>query len=384
MAGVFVHQQVRQMKELGCEILVVSPVPYVPKALSARSRYHGLPDGTTMDGVPVVYPRYFRLPGRRFHAPSSYTLYLAVHKAIRQEIERFQPQLVHTHTATPDGYAGLLLGRKVGLPIVVSLHGSDINVYPFRDHWTRRLTERVLAESDAVVAVSHALKEAAEALASPRKEIVVAHTGCDLARFRFDPKVRDTIRDSLRIPRASIVMVFVGHVVRTKGVDELIQAFLEVEGAVGNLHLIVVGAGEHARGLKARAEREKSDNRVHVVGRRPHREIPGWLSAGDMLVLPSWHEGLPNVVIEAMACERPVVATRVGGIPEAVKDGESGILIEKGDAGGLAGAIALLARDPARRASMGTAGRRIVERGFSWEANAKRTMEVYKGVLDGR
>lgn len=384
-SGVFIHHHVRHLIASGCEIIIVSPVPYTPAVLitnQRRKEYRETPSNDVIDGVPVIYPRYLRPPGSLFHAPSGLTMYAGVLACIRRVAKEFRPQLLHAHTATPDGYVGLLLGQKLGIPTVVSLRGSDINVYPFRDRWTLWLTKRVLAEAHRLTAVSKALKEAAEAIAQPRAPIEVVYTGCDLQKFTFDVQGRNLIRQRLSIPPDAPVLIFVGNVLREKGVNELMQSFCTLAGDHKELHLVVVGNGTALNCLVYKAEKSGVGNRVHFVGRRPHQEIPGWLSAGDVLVLPSWREGLPNVVVEAMACSRPVVATRVGGIPEAVQPGVSGILIEKGNIRALTEAIAQVAFDPAKRGVMGQAGRQIVEQRFTWRKNAEKTIEVYREVLN--
>jgi len=383
--GVFIHHHVRHLTALGCEVMVVSPVPYTPRLVATNQRrqeYRKTPVYDVIDSIPVMYPRYLRPQGRLFHAPSALTMYAGVLPRIHRTVKEFKPQLIHAHTATPDGYAALLLGRKLGLVTIVSLRGSDINVYPFRDRWTLWLTKKVLAEAHRVTAVSNALKSAAEAIATPRRPIEVIYTGCDIQEFTFDIEAHNAIRQKLGIPSESVVLVFVGSVVREKGVNELMQSFCALASKLRGLHLVVVGNGTKISTLASEAEKGGFDNRVHFVGRRPHREIPGWLSAGDILVLPSWREGLSNVVVEAMACSRPVVATRVGGIPEAVEHGETGVLVEKGDVHALTYVIGQVASDVAKREAMGRAGRRVVEQRFTWRKNAEKTIEVYREVLN--
>lgn len=385
--GIFVHHHVRHLVSLGCEVLVLSPVPYTPSFLATNPRrkaYRQTPTQDVIDGIPVIYPRYLRPPGSLFHAPSALTMYASVAVYVRRITRRFQPQIIHAHAATPDGFTALLLRQKIGIPNVVTLHGSDINVYPFRDNWTLQQTMKVLAEADRVIAVSEALKMAAEAIAMPKKPIEVIYTGCDLEHFTFDANARKAIRQKLGIPLDSVVLIFVGNVLREKGVEELMQAFRTLASDLKRLHLLVVGDGPLLESLESASKKHRLSARVHFVGRRPHVEIPEWLSASDILVLPSWREGLPNVVVEAMGCSRPVVATRVGGIPEAVESGRSGFLIQKGDVRALTQAIAELASDQAKREEMGRAGRRVVEGRFSWEKNAEKTIEVYREVLNER
>lgn len=385
VAGIFIHHQVRHLTQAGCEVMVVSPKPYVPKVLAGRYKsYAQIPRENEFEGIHVVHPRYIRPPGWIFHAPSCYSMFHSVRKLMVDLIRDFQPHILHAHTATPDGYAGLLLKRNFKIPLVVSLRGSDVNVYPHRDRWTLRLTRRVISGADKLTAVSGALKEMAEKIAKPQREIAVIYTGCELSHFSFDPEARVAFRKRVGIPQESPVLIFVGHVLKAKGIFELLESFLIVRKSYPDLHLLVVGDGEDFREFAAQVKASEVEEWVHLLGARPHDEIPGWFSASDILVLPSWREGLPNVVVEAMACRRPVIATRVGGIPEAVIDGESGILVNKQDPKALAEAIAFLIENEGKRWLMGAKGRVIVEERFTWEKNAAETIKVYEEVLGAR
>lgn len=384
ISGNFIHYNACSIRSKGFDVTVLTPLPYVPIFLSKSekySRYMKTPFESYISGIHVFYPRYLRFPGAGFHPFSCYTMYYGVQGIIKKLIHDFKPHILHAHTATPDGYVGLLLRRKFRIPLVVSLRGSDVNVYPYRNRLTFFLTSKVIAEANKVTAVSGALKSAAERIARPQNGIEVIYTGCDLERFSFNEADRVTLREKLGIPSESPVLIFVGHILKTKGVFELLKAFLIARQMHGDLHLIVVGDGEDFFALKQKAEAAQLSKWIHFLGARSHDEIPGWLSVADILVLPSWNEGLPNVVVEAMACKRPVIATRVGGIPEAVDDGKSGILIEKGDVEALANAISLLVSEPAKRVTMGLAGRQIVEQKFTWEKNAESTIAVYEEVL---
>ena len=120
---------------------------------------------------------------------------------------------------------------------------------------------------------------------------------------------------------------------------------------------------------------------LHMTGRLEHLEIPRYLNAGDIFVLPSHSEGLPNAILEAMACSLPVIATRVGGIPEAVEDGKSGILTEKKDTNSLARAMEYLIENGVAAKEMGVYGRKIMESRFSWKKNAQKIIEIYREII---
>lgn len=383
-SGIFAHQQVRILNRKGIEVIVVSPVPWTAKFVATNDRresYLKTPHETTIDGIRVFYPRYLRLPGAFFHAPSCLTMCWGSFKLVSNIVKEFKPNIIHAYSATPSGYAGILLKKHFNLPIVVSLLGSDINVYPYRDEKTFEFTKRVLREAERIISVSEVLKNEAEQIEKTKKEIEVIYMGCDLELFNFNANKRFELRNEHIINPNDFVLLFIGSLIRSKGVFELAEAFYHLTKRYNNVRLFLVGIGTDEKDLRGLFTSYGIADKVFFVGPVPHNEIPNWLSFSDVLVLPTLYEGLPNVVLESMACERPVVATKVGGIPEAVEDGESGILVEKGDVNGLIQAIVTLIENPDLRLKMGQAGRKIVEERFSWDISTNKLIKVYEEVI---
>jgi len=383
MGGIFVHNQARYLITSGCDIKVISPVPFTPFFLAnnkRRKEYRSINNNDIIDGVPIIYPRYLRPPGRIFHAPSVFTMYINIISSGYRTIKEFKPQLIHAHSATPDGYVGLLLGRTFNIPVVVTLHGSDINLYPFQDRFTYLMTKQVLTKGSKIIAVSKAIKEVAQNKVAPGAQIEVVYNGVDIHKFVFSQEKRLLIRRKLGICSQDIILIFVGNIIRQKGVFEIKFAFSDLAKRYKNIHLIVVGDGPELNHLISKAKELQSFKRMHFVGRQMHKIIPDWMSAGDIFIFPSWSEGHPSVILEAMSCSLPVVATKVGGIAETVVNGKSGILIDKGDECALVNAIDELIKNDEKRITMGHVGRQLVEQLFSWEKNVERTLEIYRQI----
>ena len=383
MRGIFVHNQARCLIASGCDIKVISPVPFTPFFLATNKRrkeYRITTNNDIIDGVPIIYPRYLRPPGRIFHAPSAFTMYINIISSAYRIIKKFKPELIHAHSATPDGYVGLLLRKTFNIPVVVTLHGSDINLYPFQDRFTYLMTKRVLTKARKIIAVSKALKEVAQGKIAPGAQIEVVYNGVDIHKFAFSPDKRILIRRRLGICSQDIVLIFVGNIMRQKGVFEIWLAFQELFKKYKNIHLIVVGDGPELIRLISKSQEVQSFKRIHFVGRQMHEIIPDWLSAGDIFIFPSWSEGHPSVILEAMSCSLPVVATKVGGIPETVVNEKSGILIDKGDECALVKAIDELIKNEEKRITMGRVGRQLVEQLFSCGKNVERIKEIYREI----
>jgi teichuronic acid biosynthesis glycosyltransferase TuaC len=379
IAGIFIHNQLRHLVKVGCLVKVVCPVPYAPKILwwSRKWKSYGLiPQSVTMAGIPVYYPRYLRLPGRRFHGFSCYTLYHGINKLVGSIITEFRPHILYAYTATPDGYSGLMLKDKYNIPFVCSFRGSDINVYPNYDRLTFYLTRKVISGADQITTVSNTLKVVAETMEKPKKEIQVVYNGCDLEIFAYNEEGRLQIRKQLGISLKEKVVIFVGHLLEDKGIFELMSAFIKLSVKYSDLHLILVGDGPEYDTLNEMIYSNHLNKNVHLVKSKPYVEIPKWLSAADIFVLPTYSEGLPNVVPEAMACGLPVVATRVGGIPEAVVDGRTGILIDAKNIGQLQQAMKKMITDKEFRLAAGQNGLAYVRKMFDAEQNAEKLAKV--------
>jgi teichuronic acid biosynthesis glycosyltransferase TuaC len=382
-AGIFVHKQLTNFTEVDCQAKVISPVPYSPRVLQIRPKwkqYAQIPQSEEIEGISVYYPRYIRPPGQWFHSFSCHTMYRGISKISDPIIEEFKPHILHAYAVTPDGYAGLILKRRYNIPLVCSIEGSDIDVYPTFGRRTFKLTQRVIRESDQTTAVSKALKAVAESIATPTREIEVIYDGCDLESFAYNEADRQQIRKQLGISLNAKVILFTGHLLKDKGVFELVHAFIQLNSKHSDLHLVYVGEGPEYEALKEIIFSNGLDNKIHLVGRKLHSEIPGWMSAGDMLVLPSYHEGFPLVGIEALSCGKPVVATRVGGIPEGINE-ETGILVSEKDVSSLARGIGELIENKSKREKMGKRGREIVEEKFTWKKSAMKLRGIYERLI---
>lgn len=383
-AGIFVHQQLSHLREEGCEFIVVSPLPIMPRPIARTDRWRGYIQNareTWIDGIKVYYPRYLPFPGRRLHALMGYSLFLCVYRLVQRIAVEFEPQLLHAHWATPEGHAALLLKRRLSLPVLVTLRGSGINIYP---HWNKaslRSTRRVLANADGLLAVSGSLRDAALVLERPTNGITVIHNGCETRQFKFNADARKSLRHTLGIAERDPVLIFIGGFVARKNGTAFVKVVRLLRDLHPNIAAIMVGNGPQRADLRSQVESASLSQTIHFVGAKSHDEIPAWLSAADILILPSRSEGLPNVVLEAMACQRPVVATQVGGVAEAVDNGKTGFLVPDTDVDDLVRATRSIVENPEMARAMGLEGRRVVESEFSWRQNARRVCKIYRDLL---
>jgi glycosyltransferase involved in cell wall biosynthesis len=284
-------------------------------------------------------------------------------------LRRAAPACLLVSWAYPDAVGGVLLARVLRVPLVIKAHGSDLNLHarPALNALQLRWAGRHAA---ALICVSHALGARAVELGIPAEKIRVIHNGVDVDRFRpIDRGAARTITGRPATGRGELLL-FVGNLLTTKGVRELFAAFRTLAGERPQLECVIIGEGPESEWLRTQASAAGLSDRLTLQGSVPHAELGPWFSSADLLCLPSYNEGLPNVVLEAMAAGIPVVATHVGGIPEAVGP-EAGELCAPRDADALTAALRRVLEQRFDRDAIARLARR-----FSWEANIEATSAV--------
>lgn len=294
--------------------------------------------------------------------------------------QKTRATIVHAHWVVPGGViAGLAAGRR---PLVVSLHGSDVFVAE-RQPVARQAARRVFARSAWVTACSEDLRRRAVSLgANPARTETIPY-GVDTTRF--SPRESDVIEVRRKQHLEDEPVVFTaGRLVRKKGFEYLIDAVLRLAQTIPRLRLLIAGDGDLRGELEARAS--LSGGVVRLLGNQPQDEIARLAAAATVIAVPSVHDdagnvdGLPNFALEALASGTPVVATRVGGLPEAIIDNVSGVLVDERDPVALADAIRALLAEPERARQIGAEGRRRVDTVFGWPRVAERLEQIYDRV----
>jgi glycosyltransferase involved in cell wall biosynthesis len=319
-----------------CDIKVVAPM------------HHPVPD-ETWRGIAVVHPRFVHLPV--LSRPLNGWLFA---RAVEPVIHREQFDVALVNWAYPDAYGVMLVAEKLKFPFATTVQGSDVNVF-FRNPTRKRQILRALRASRTVFCRSEALRErlAADGIAA-----TTVYNGIDRERFRPLDRAECCRKLGLDVNRQRIL--YVGNLLPVKGPTVLAQAAERIRDA----DVIFVGTGSEKLATG------------RCVGARPHDEIPLWMNACDVLCLPSLNEGLPNAALEAMACGLPVVASRVGGVPEIVRDGVNGFLVPPSDPDALADAL--------QRALVMKWDREAIREsvsGFDWDQNARTVLDILNKAL---
>lgn len=362
--GIFVEQRLLQLHRTGrIDQKVVAPVPWFPGAAQLADRYRvlaGVPATEMRHGIEVHYPRYFHLP--KMGMPIAPLLMaMSLRGTMRRLRESFGPYVLDAHFLYPDGVAACLLGEWLQLPVVMTARGSDVmqfGEYRLPRQWIRWAAQR----ARKIVTVSDALRQNLMQLGVAGESILTLRNGVDLEVFR--PVDRDMARE--KISTGGPLLLSVGNLIDLKGHDLAILAMPDLP----DVKLLIIGEGPAESALRRLAHALGVESRVRFIGHVAQADLANYYSAADALVLASEREGMPNVVLECLACGTPVIASRVGGIPEVISNPVAGRLLESREPAQIVAAFHAVTDVPAQRAAI-----RAFAESFGWD-------DVVTGLLE--
>ena len=372
--GIFVETRLRQILAQGeCEARVIAPVPWFPwrsSRFGAYAVFAATPRVERRGPVDVSYPRYLMLPkvGVAFQ-PQSMT-FAAWRDVCALAHAGWRPDVIDAHYLYPDGVAAAALARRLRVPYVLTARGTDVNVLA-RDPMAGPRILKAVREAAAVVVVSPALRDVLIDLGADKDSIHVLRNGVD--RTVFHPAGRNEAKAALGFDERPLVLN-VGNMLPEKGQALALQAVARLS----EWQLAIVGDGPLATELSAQAAELGLDKRVRFVPVQAQDRLRQFYSAADVLVSSSQREGWPNVVLEAMACGTPVVATDVGAVREMITHDWCGSVVPQPDAVSLAQALqAVYERRPDPMALVAHA------RTYDWDSVARQHLALLAGAARG-
>jgi teichuronic acid biosynthesis glycosyltransferase TuaC len=327
--GVFIENRMRAFAErTGAHLDVVAPIPYFPKLpWSTRwSTFSQIESEEERRGIRIYHPQYLVVPkvGMTRHGQS---MYWASYKLINRLHRANKYHLIDAHWIYPDGWAAIKIAKRLKIPVVLSARGNDINEY-IEFPKIRPLIRWCLENCDHIISVCQALKDLMTPLGIPDSKITVVGNGVDIQSFY--PVEREEARRKLELPSGRRMLLSVGLLEPRKGHHILIEALHLLQKQGTDLPcLYIIGTGLFHDKLEKLIHKFKLDDDVKLVGELPNRDLKFWYSAADVLCLASDREGWPNVLLEALACGTPVVASRVFGIPEIIRSKDVGSVVEQ-------------------------------------------------------
>ena len=357
--GIFCHEQVKALKQLGVEVDVAVPVPFYDRELR-QSHWE-------YEGVPIRYVRFFKLPGARDFHRCGKALFTSLDRAF--DLSAYD--LFHADAALPTGQAALIAGEKYGKPFVVHGHGLDVFLeesYAGLPNLERIIAQSVLVykKAAAVVGVSEKVLQRICRKVDLEERGRVVYNGVDTEKFFPLPKEAGSC----------VRLISVGNLIPLKGHDLTLRAFRALLDKGYSVNLKLIGNGRSEAELKALVSELGLSAAVEFTGTVPYKEVGRLMQMSDIFVLPSWNEALGCVYLEAMASGLPAIGCYGNGIDEVIEDGVTGCLIENKNLGQLIEKLELL-MDRERRESMGKKAREAVTARFTWRSSAEELLRVY-------
>jgi len=381
--GIFICREAQALRAHGIELTFLVGRPWTPWPLYHFGHWSDYGPANPLAppaGLEARLAPYVRPPGFGFRRFEGAFLARALLPLARRWNEESRFDVVLGVSMLPDAEAAVAVGKDLGLPVASLAVGSDVMVYPDRMPvlW-RRLCE-TLERVDLPVGVSQSICRRLAETGKCRRPPLCIYLGRDAGDFS-PPDDRSRVRTQLGWPADSLVAAYLGALVETKGMRELVAACEPLLTRYRHLRLVCVGDGPCGDMLQGMGKRTGRPDAVILPGRVAPERVPLYLQASDFLVLPSHSEGMPQAVLEAMSCGLPVVATRVGGVPEAVMDGRTGLLVEPNDTGRLQTAIEQMITDDAFRSAAGENGRIRAREVFDPERNARTFADALQSLV---
>lgn len=380
VGGIFVHEQVKALTKLGAEVRVISPIPWSPWPLScikARWRaFSRVPFRDILENVEVYHPRYIVFPKAWFFNSSGLRMYQGIRNLVKVLYQEFPFEIIHAHVALPDGHAGVMLSQEFQKPLIVTIHGQDLQQTVHKDETCRKAAMYVMKHANKVIVVSRQLWRLAEELLGDGSKCTVIHNGVDAYKIEKAKNVED-------LPlTADKVVLSVSSLIRRKGIDFNIYAVQKLVSKYPDLQYWIVGSGPERTRLQNLVNQLGLGEKVRFLGLQPHGHALRYMAACTIFSLPSWNEAFGVVYIEAMALGKPVIGCQGEGPEDFIEHGKTGLLVKPRDVDSLVEALDFLLSHPEEAQAMGERARRVVLANYTWEKSAKKLMEVYREVLE--
>ena len=369
--GIFVENRLRHLVGTGgATSTVIAPVPWFPST-GKRFGDWGLNAQAANEehrhGLQIYHPRYKLIPKFGMSIAPVALVAAGAAQIRRLKTTGFDFDIIDAHYIYPDGVAAVALGRIFCKPVILTARGSDITQYP-DFALPRHMIRWAMNRASSLVSVSSGLRDAMIQLGAAADKVTVLRNGVDLNLFR--PLDAEPVRSQWGLKGP--VLLSVGHLIKRKGHHLAICALSDLPGWT----LAIVGEGPERQSLERLVTELGLQTRVVFCGSQSHSALPTFYSAADILILASSREGWANVLLEAMACGTPVVASNIPGNPEVVRDTRAGIIVEQNTAPCFASSIRRLHESQPDRAAT-----RCYAENFGWDATSQGQLDLFRKVI---
>lgn len=329
--------------------------------------YTDKPSNVTIFPTPISY-----IPSNIWYKQLGGQHFRVVDRIINKNKVRFD--MIHSHFTWTPGYVGVKLKEKYEVPLIITAHGFDVYDLPFVDETWKEKIGNVLNQADAVITVS---RRNVQYLRELKVQIPIQVIPNGFKPDIFYPIKKENVRENLHLPRNKKIIFTAGRLIPIKGYRILIDAISEIKKHRQDILCLIAGSGSQKNHLQRQVKKLNLNEYVKLIGEKPQNEIPLWINACDIFVLPSLNEGNPTVMFESLGCGKPFIGTNVGGIPEIINSNDYGFICKPGDAKDLAEKILIAL-------NTNWDNKTIVEYSdrFTWINIVKKLLEVYISVLE--
>jgi teichuronic acid biosynthesis glycosyltransferase TuaC len=364
--GIFIKQLTENLIK-HYEISVVSPIPWRPTWWYLLKGINPLPKHDIVSGVNVYYPRHVVIP-KVLRSTYGWLMQMPLSSILTSIQAKKNIDLISAHWVYPDGFAAVNVAKRLGIPVTVHALGCDINEYT-KYRFRRHLISKTLIKSDRIVVKSDDLAEKARDLGGVTSKIRTILNGVD--KRKFYPMDMMESRSKLGLSLSEEYLLFVGNLQEEKGLMYLIKALAITKNFKGKL--LIIGTGPLEESFRKQVDQLDLNHKVEFFGSVSHSSVPVYLSAVNALCLPSLREGCPNIVLESLSCATPVLATRVGAVPQMITNDKQGMIVPCASSIDLANAIPNIMKLKGSTA--------FHFNWYSWEDNADKISDVYKELI---
>ena len=375
----FIREQAVILKPFLAETNAVVPTPFLSNLVShmpfIKKHYAFLRvSGESVKNISdfkLVSPKYLTLPFSPLQKRNSSLVARSCERYVSKNSARFD--FIHAHFLNC-GFAGSNLKRIYNKPLIVTTHGGDFYDLPFKDSRYNAVARFVLNSADQVITVSKWYQEKLLSLGANANKLCVIPNGYNPNLFK--PMSLSEARRLVGLPADKKVLLSVGNLVDVKGHSFLLDAMTSVSKQQSDILLVIIGSGPLSESLRRKTRKLELEKNVMFVGGKKHIEIPIWMNASDVFIMPSLKESFGVVLIESLACGKPVVGTRVGGIPEIISQDNVGIKVEPANPSCLAdGILSALNKRWSQSEILNFASQ------YSWNKIINKILAVYRKVI---
>lgn len=358
-----------------CSITVFAPVPYAPP-IGPQSEYRSIPMYESFSTYDVIRPRFLYLLPKSFFYSVTGRLY---RRTLRESTAGTTPDILHGCHVYPDGYGLISVSNSQELPLTVTCHGHFLNNFTDLPLGVANQVRETLTVADHVFCVSDALTEKATTI-TPHENISTVPIGANPKNFPTEQE--EQLRDKYNIAPDTAVVLFCGQFINRKGVGDIIDSLHQFP--CENTKYVFVGHdGDLTEKLRAAANSTRSPGNIRIHTGLDTETLREWYAISDLFLLPSYKEGRPTAIYEAMAAETAVLSTRIDGVSEQVDVGKTGQLIQPGNINELTEAIRKMTSEKEQLLEMGKKGReRLIAKGWTWHNHANKIINIHTEILD--